>query len=128
MLHHVLWCETPLALRGISEERRVLAFAASCWLQALRGERQSKECSLPFAARAVDHLHDCQKGHNATFILSSKVPSCHQADAKRVPAAGSEASRAWEAWVIGMVQLTAGATRDNPSLKAALAWQLETSR
>ena len=37
LLDNVLWSETPLSDRGVMEQGRVLAFAASSWLQALRG-------------------------------------------------------------------------------------------
>jgi len=57
VLHHVLWCDSPLSLRGISEQRRVLTFAASSWLQAFRSESHCSKYSLQFAARAVGRMH-----------------------------------------------------------------------
>ena len=38
VLDVVLWSDMPLSARGITEQGRVLAYSASHWLQAVRGE------------------------------------------------------------------------------------------
>ena len=62
VLDSIIWSEMSLSARGITQQGRVLALAASNWLQALRGEASSASSvrSRMYYFAAADMLLICR--------------------------------------------------------------------